>query len=243
MDIKCRRDIFLLFISALAMTLISPVRLWTFTWVDDRLVASSMRGTIHPAPERAWADLNGDGLEDEISLQAGAATVRITGSTVWSSPPDWEIKRIHVTDFNRDGEPELSLLIWRDFSPWPIDAWLVYPGRIDEFHDQQSRSCHVILIGWKDAAFREVWAGSALSRPLLDFAASDVNGDGYQELIALESSYDAHTSLASAVTVWEWNGFGFTLLARAPEGRFRIFKMAFTQQGTPLVLLEGTLWR
>ena len=94
-----------------------------------------------------------------------------------------------ISDLNRDGGPEATLLVWRPFQPWPVDQWLPHGGRIESFHDDQGNSCHIILIGWRGSAYGELWAGSALAGPVRSFAAADLNGDGSQELLTLEGSY------------------------------------------------------
>jgi hypothetical protein len=162
---------------------------------------------------------------------------------VWSSPNDWEVVQTRITDLNRDGSPEVALLLWREFSPWPIDAYIPHPGRIQDFHNRENRSCHLILIGWRHGAYRELWAGSALADPLIDFTPADINQDGYQELIALESRYDAHILESSAITLWEWNGFGFTLLSRGPRGHFHSLATLQTPHGQELLLAQGILRR
>jgi hypothetical protein len=130
------------------------------------------------------------------------------------------------------------MLVWRPFAPWPIDAFLPDGGRIAGFHDAQNRSCHIILFGWKQGAFRELWAGSALAEPLLDFYAADWNGDGRQELMAVETGYDQPTT-AKALSLWEWNGFGFSLIGRLRTG---IGKYAFLTgaDGRPSILVDQT---
>jgi hypothetical protein len=99
-------------------------------------------------------------------------------------------------------------------------------------------SCHLILIGWQRGTYRELWAGSALADPLQSFLASDLDGDGRQELLALESRYtDPSAASARALTTWEWNGFGFTLLARQP-GRYRDFFVVSQGTGSRLIILR-----
>jgi hypothetical protein len=71
-------------------------------------------------------------------------------------------------------------------------------------------SCHVILIGWARDGYNELWAGSALIRPVEQLHTVDLDGDGWQELAALEGNYDSSQS-GGDLTVWKWNGFGFTL--------------------------------
>ncbi len=128
----------------------------------------------------------------------------------WQSPEEWDVREAFFSDLNHDGKEEATLLLWREFQPWPVDRFLPKGGRISGFHDSENQSCHVILIGLKDGNFREAWAGSAMAEPLREIHAADLDGDGAQELAGLEYRYDA-SEYESSLAVWEWNGFGFTL--------------------------------
>ena len=71
-----------------------------------------------------------------------------------------------------------------------------------------------------------MWAGSSLAEPVFQIHASDVNNDGYEELIALEGSYDS-ANLTGNITIWEWHGFGFRLVDRR-SGNFSNISMIST---------------
>jgi hypothetical protein len=134
-----------------------------------------------------------------------------TGSAPeWQSPGEWEVHEAFFSDLNHDGREEVTLLLWREFQPWPVDRFLPKGGRISGFHDSNDRSCHVILISLKDGSFREAWAGSAMADPLRKIYAADLDGDGAQELAGLEYRYN-ESEYDSSLVVWEWNGFGFSL--------------------------------
>lgn len=120
-----------------------------------------------------------------------------------------------VSDLNRDGMNELALVVWRPHQPWPVDSFLPHGGRIADFKNARGLSCHVILIGWDGQEYRELWAGSALIDPVSHIRAADLDGDGSQELVALEGSYKSWQQ-GGNLTVWDWNGFGFRLLERVP---------------------------
>ena len=153
-------------------------------------------------------------------------------TTIWESPDGWKITEVISADLNRDGIDEIGLLVWRPFESWPIDKFLPNKGRIANFHDQNSQSCHLILIGWDGTKYRELWAGSALADPISDLKTADIDNDGFEELIALEKKYDA--SSGSNLTVWEWQGFGFTLVERL-EGIFSNYSIV-SNDGQLIVL-------
>jgi hypothetical protein len=129
------------------------------------------------------------------------------------------------------------LLVWRAFQPWPVDRWLPHGGRIAGFHDGQNDSCHLILIGRRPDGYGELWAGSALADPILAFAGADLNGDGLQELATIEGRYAASGSgPARDLKVWEWNGFGFTVVSTV-EGAFSTMALVRDENGRVLILI------
>lgn len=225
--------------SVLALLLVAPTQIHTYTWNHDRLAEIPVPPIVQPEPARLAADLDGDGLIEALDLQEGAATIRQGESVLWRSPANWTVVDAQITDLNRDGDPEAALLLWREYAPWPIDRFLAYPGRIEGFHNNAGQSCHLILIGWFREDFRELWAGSAQADPLTSFHVLDLDGDGWQELVALEGTYDDPTLSSRALTVWEWNGFGFSLLWRGPVGRFESLIAGRAPDHTPLILLQG----
>jgi hypothetical protein len=185
----------------------------------------------------ASADFNRDGSPESLLLADGRLTILSAERTVWQSPAAWTVVQAGITDLNHDGTAEATLLVWRPFRPWPVDQWLPEGGRIASFHDAQGDSCQIILIGWRGSAYGELWAGSALAEPVWSFAVADLNGDNIQELVTLEGSYaDSRSASARALKVWEWNGFGFTVVSSI-AGTF--YKMALIQalDGRNLILI------
>jgi hypothetical protein len=184
-----------------------------------------------PLVDMISADFKGDGTPETVRISQEAAAILLDGEPVWQSPSTWQVKQGQITDLNHDGLPELTLLVWRPFRPWPVDRWLPNGGRIADFHDAEGQSCHIIMIGWMPDGYREVWAGSAMAEPVNSFAAADFNGDGNQELAVLEGSYATPAALVShLLKVWEWNGFGFTVVSK--------MKGSFTKM-TPVSAIDG----
>ena len=151
----------------------------------------------------------------------------------WQSGETWQVKEAISADLNHDGWMELVMVVWRPFKPWPIDSFMPHGGRIAEFHDRNNLSCHLILVGWDGKSYRELWAGSALIDPVFNIQAADLDGDGNQELVALEGRYDA-ASQTGSLTVWDWNGFGFRLRDRV-SGLFSDFGIISSSQDVMIV--------
>ena len=229
----------LLICSALALSLTSPVPLQLMAWSADALTPTAFPADRVLMTAPATADLDGEGSMESLELIGGRAVIRREDAVLWSSPEDWEVIQGSISDLNRDDQPEVALLLWREFAPWPVDAYMLHPGRIQDFHDAHNRSCHLILIGWRRQTFREIWAGSALSDPIAAFSAIDIDGDDRQELIALEGTYDRNKQVAEAITVWDWNGFGFTLRWRSLEGRFQALTAAHILDGPIFLIVQG----
>lgn len=213
----------LLIVSFLALCLISPDRANIWQLKDQNLVKVNDFQELQSVSVVSFsssADLDGDGKPECLVLAEDVLKITNCGGEVfWQSPASWQVKEAQITDLNRNGTPEATLVVWRPFQPWPIDRFLPSGGRIKDFHDQNGMSCHVILIGWARQGYNELWAGSALIRPVSQLLAVDLDGDGQQEMVALEGIYDALSS-GGALSVWRWSGFGFSLIDKE-EGGFR----------------------
>lgn len=162
------------------------------------------------------------GVEFCLHLADGSAAVKPClddeAEAVWRSQADWRVHEAFFSDLDRDGVQELALLVWRTFKPWPVDSFMPNGGRIESFQDAQGNSCHLVLLSLEGGIPREIWAGSALAKPIHSLTAVDLDGDGRQELAAIESAYDSDLA-SGTVVVWQWRGFGFTLVDRI-EGSY-----------------------
>ena len=225
----------LLALGLLLQTSPAPLRAWELR-PSGLAPAYLPAGNLAALPPSS-ADFNRDGLPERLQLTSGRLTIFSSAGAVWQSPPGWTVLQAQITDLNQDGIPEATLLVWRPFRPWPVDRWLPYGGRIADFHDAGGNSCHIILIGWRGGAYGELWAGSALAEPVKSFAAADLNGDGVQELVTLEGNYaDSPSAPARALKVWEWNGFGFSIVSGI-EGSFDKLALVRANPGPVLILV------
>ena len=228
----------LLILIIVALALVSPAPLHAWQLEDLTLKRVPIPSARRVVAAETSTDFDRDGVLETLTLKGGRAAIQSGSQIRWQSPQAWSVEQVQVADLNRDGLPEAALLVWRPFKPWPVDEWLPNGGRINSFHDSNSRSCHIILIGWEQESFRELWAGSALAQPVQRFAAVDLRGDGKQYLVTLEGEYDDPPSASSRrLKIWEWNGFGFTVVNELDDS-FSLMVPAQTEDGRVLLLMD-----
>jgi hypothetical protein len=213
----------------------SPVQLRALELEPSGLAPVRLPAGNIPIQPVARADFNRDGSAESLLLADGHLTILSSGQSVWQSPAAWTVVQAAVTDLNHDGNPEATLLVWRPFRPWPVDRWLPYGGRIADFHDAAGFSCQIILIGWRGSEYGELWAGSPMAEPVRTFAVVGLKAGRYQELVTLEGRYpDPRSAPGRAIKVWDWNGFGFTVVSTI-QGTFD--KMALVQASDGRILI------
>jgi hypothetical protein len=216
---------------------LSPTGMRTFGYLEGTLQSIPYPADYHNLKPVTQADLDGNGGLEDVSISGGQAQITFSGQVLWQSPAEWQVNQAIINDLNRDGQLEVTFLVRRPFRPWPVDQWLPYGDRIAGFQDRSGQSCNIILIGWSRDRFKEVWAGSSMSEPALAIGVADFDQDGFVELLTLEGSYDDPTSApAHALKLWEWNGFGFSLLSTLP-GRFNQFQIIQTRFGSISTLI------
>jgi hypothetical protein len=216
---------------------VSPAPLRALDLGPAGLIPTSIPAGIAPITPFTQPDLDGNRTPETLALTGGRLSIISSGEIVWQSPQAWQIVQAAISDLNHDGLPEVTLLLWRPFRPWPVDQWLPNGGRIAEFHNAEGQSCHIILVGWTRGGYHELWAGSAMADPITFFAAADLNGNNNQELVALEGLYtDPQSAPARTLKVWEWNGFGFTVVS-SMDGAFSKMTLVQANNGHILILV------
>ncbi len=212
-----------------SLLLLSPIRARAYLFSDGEWHSTTFNTDSQYLTPLAEADLDGNGIPEKIILNNDRAFIETNGENVWENPSGWKVIQAQIGDLNHDDKPELILLIRRAFRPWPVDKWLPYGGRIDDFQDSSGMGCHIILIGWQGERYKEIWAGSSMAQPALAIGAADFDQDGQVELVTMEGIYDDKSTYpGKAIKLWEWNGFGFSLLTSLP-GNYNNF-MIFTSQ-------------
>jgi hypothetical protein len=138
-------------------------------------------------------DLDNDGRRESIVLDGEkeqALSIWRDGKLLWQGVTSrWKPWKLMVADVDGDGRSEIILGVYKAtrFFPKPHNCLFIY--------------------GWDGRRVFPKWLGSSLSKPFTDFAFEDFNGDGQDELVALETRRD----LLQSVAIYSWNGFGFTL--------------------------------
>ncbi|HEY0378587.1 MAG TPA: VCBS repeat-containing protein [Pyrinomonadaceae bacterium] len=137
-------------------------------------------------------DLDGDGRVERITLDSTRdPAVRVSHGRrlLWEGVHGrWRPWKLAVADVDGDGRKEIVVGVFKatKFIPRPHNCLFIYE--------------------WDGRRGAPKWLGSTLSRPFTDFGFADANGDGRDELYALETRRDGRQSLAA----YSWNGFGFT---------------------------------
>jgi hypothetical protein len=139
------------------------------------------------------SDLDGDGRRERIVLDKESdpsLSVLHNGRVLWRGvPARWKPWKLSVADVDGDGRREIAVGVYKStrFFPRPHNCLFIY--------------------SWDGRKGSKKWLGSSLSRPFVDFAFADLDGDHEEELAAIEIKRDGRFCLA----VYSWNGFGFTL--------------------------------
>ena len=166
----------------------------------------------------------GTALQDSVLLDEqttfvlaeGSLTIVHEGQEVWSSDPSWDVRQLLLADVDNDGKQEAAFVLWKPFRLEPAIFYDTFG--FPSLWEEGSLRNHLFVYAWRDAAWQHLWCSSPVADPILDVAAADVDGDGANELVVLEGSYDAPYVPARRVSVWRWNGWGFTLQWRSPDG-------------------------
>ncbi|MCD6287175.1 MAG: hypothetical protein J7M39_14800 [Anaerolineae bacterium] len=155
-------------------------------------------------------DLTGDGVPELVRRVGTQVRIEGDGGEVWRTPPNWDVVDVALGDPNDDGRGELLLAFRR------------------EDNKGISRS-HPFIVGYREGTYRTLWGGSAVRDPIHEVALDDLDGDGVQELVVLESCGED----SRAVTVWRWHGWGFSLQWRSEPGAYSDLVLVSGGDGLP----------
>lgn len=163
-------------------------------------------------------DMTGDGEPETVHSMGDRLSIESGGVEVWRSELGWQVVDAALGDPNNDGRFEALVAFLKP------DA----SGRL--------RS-QPFIVGCRRGLFGTWWGGSPIDRPLLEVELADVDGDGNQELMTIESVSNAE----QRPTVWRWHGWGFSLQWAGPPGRYHgLLARDVTDDGVPdLVVVDA----
>jgi len=178
-------------------------------WVAYEPAAGGYRPVTLSAPpaiplsQVVTADLDADGTLEVVRVENGQVRIEDGGEPAWQGNRQWRVVDIVAGDVEDDLRQEVLIAMWKE-------------------DDQGIPRSHPFIIGHRHGRYDVLWGGSAVVDPIRDLDLGDVDGDGRTELVVLEGTYEEpEDAPARFVTVWRWNGWGFTLLWRSEAGQFR----------------------
>lgn len=143
-------------------------------------------------------DINGD-KQVELIILTGSSWRKYGKNLIIFSLED-EIKEIGRKDFTKlnpwklvigdidgDGKDEISIGVYKK-SP---------------FHQVMAK--RPFIYSFIDGDIQPKWRGSRLSRPFTDYNFFDIDGDGIDEIVAIEILQDNR----KIINAYKWKGFGF----------------------------------
>ena len=175
--------------------------------------------TAAPIKQIIQTDLDGDGTNELIDLDASREKVLQVWhgkELVWSGiPRAWKPWKMTTADVDGNGKKEIVLGIHKatKYFPRPHNCLFIYD--------------------WTGEKVRKKWLGSSLSKPFDDFLFNDIDGDGQDEAISLETLGDQRR----CVVCYSWNGFGFT--ADWQRGNWKSARLLGVQDGKVRVAADG----
>lgn len=146
-------------------------------------------------------DLNHKGSFEEYTLAGGRLKVTSGGQTLWETPGSWWVSDFVLGDSTNDGTLNLNISVWKEGSFGPSRPFWVT-------EEDKSFKNHLFIYKLTGETFKPVWQSSNLDRPNHAITLADLDGDGKYKLIATEGDY-ANPQFRQ-VTVWQWNGWGFS---------------------------------
>lgn len=159
-------------------------------------------------------DLTGDGVPEIVRREGEQVAVYQEGTAVWRSPDDWRVVDVALGDPNDDGRYEIMLAIWRR----------------DGAGYERSQP---YIVGYRGGVYDLLWGGRPVVDPIQELELGDVDGDGIEELVVLERG-----TAGTAVAVWQWQGWTFSLQWRSKPGAYEDLELVDGAAARPLLTVS-----
>lgn len=135
-------------------------------------------------------DMDGDGVQETFRMKKKGLKVLRSDTEIWSSKEEWEVEDFLIGDINRDNQPELLVLVWKEgsfgeFRPFWIE------GEDDEWTQ------HIFIYHWseKDDKVKAIWMSSKLIPQVKEW---DLTDEGCIEILTDQDEE----------TLWGWRTWG-----------------------------------
>ena len=148
-------------------------------------------------------DFSGDGEPETVRRTETGLEIHQAESLIWYAPPEWKVLDFALGDPNNDGRAEMMVALQKPDSAGVLRS-------------------HPFMVGFRGGIYRLMWGGSAVAEPIQEVEVGDLDGDGLQELVVLESQPDGRSTLG----IWRWHGWGFSLIWRSPAAKMAGLRFA-----------------
>lgn len=140
----------------------------------------------------ALCDLDGDGRAEELVLEGRRLRLLLDGRELWRTERSWKVEDFLTGDIDKDGRPELLLLVWKRGSFGESRPFWVE-------RDELCYSQHIFLFRWDGESPVPLWMSSRL-RP--EVSAWAMRPDGSLSIV----------TPAGEETLWGWRSWGLERL-------------------------------
>jgi len=131
---------------------------------------------------------------------------------IWSSDPDWQVKKVVIGDVNFDGKSDVVMNVWKRGNYGESQPFWAK-------ENDMSLGNHLFVYSFFEDGFRPLWQSSTIPRPNIDILVHDINNDQVDELVVLEDG-DNNLDQAEHIAVWQWDDWGFSNVWRSEVGVF-----------------------
>lgn len=147
-------------------------------------------------------------------LKDGQLRITEGSLALWVSPREWWVQDFSLADIDGDHTRDVILTVWKAGNYGSSKPFWV------EENDASIKQ-HVFVYSFQDGKLVPMWQSSNLPQQNCETIFADLDGDGIDELIALDAEYtfDA-TCSASTIGIWKWENWGFYNQWKSEPGHY-----------------------